>query len=80
MLLQGIKVIEVSLYITFQCLAKWAAQDSPCKISGSCQGKYEYELQKLQRYPQCHQQLMVAVLGTRQVFNLKCVKYFFQLT
>lgn len=80
MLLQGTKVMEVSSHITFQCLTKWAAQESPCKISSSYQGKYEYELQELQRYPQCHQQLIVAVPGTRQVFNLKCVKYFLQLT
>lgn len=80
MLLQGTKAMEVSLYLTFQCPTKQVAQDSPCKISGSCQGKYEYELQELQRCPQCHQQLVTAVLGTRQVFNLKCVKYFLQLT
>lgn len=65
MLLQGTKAIEVSLYITFQCLTKWVAQDSPCKISGSCQEKYEYELQELQRCSQYHQQLIIKVLGTR---------------
>lgn len=61
MLFQGTKVMDVSLYITFQCLTKWAAQDNTCKNSGS---KYEYELQELQRCTQCHQQLLVAVLDT----------------
>lgn len=72
--------MEVSLYISFQCLIKWEAQNTLCKSSGSCQGKKKYDLQELQRCLQCHQRLMVAVLGTRQVFNFKCVKYFLQLT